>query len=99
MNLQETLQKVGLSEKEAKIYLALLELGQATVLELAKKSGIKRPTVYVVIEEMREKGYVAKAMRERRVCFTAKSPDLILQALGEKQDLLKGVVGELKGMS
>lgn len=41
--LERVLEKFGLSEKEAKIYLATLELGQATVQQIAKKAGLVRP--------------------------------------------------------
>jgi hypothetical protein len=52
-----------------------------------------------VIEEMREKSYVAKAMQENKVRYVAKSPEMILQGLNEKQELVKGILGELKAMT
>jgi len=42
MDLEEILTKVGLDEKEAKIYVALLDLGSEKVHEIAKKAGVKR---------------------------------------------------------
>ena len=50
------LQKIGFSDKEAAVYLAGLELGQATILEIAKKAKIKRPTAYVIVEGFIERG-------------------------------------------
>ena len=40
--LQKDLLEAGLSENEAGIYLAALELGETTVSRLSKKAGIKR---------------------------------------------------------
>ena len=40
--LEKILKNIGLNEKEAKIYLALLELGKSKVPEIAKKAELKR---------------------------------------------------------
>ncbi len=50
------LQKIGFSDKEAAVYLASLELGPATILELAKKAKVKRPTVHVLVEGFIKRG-------------------------------------------
>ena len=42
----------GLSDKEARIYLALLELEAATVFEAARQSGVNRSSAYVVLESL-----------------------------------------------
>ena len=55
MQIQVILKNFGLSEKEAKIYLALLELEAATVFETAKQSGINRSSAYVVLEALQKK--------------------------------------------
>lgn len=55
----EELKKIGLSENEAKVYIALLELGSETVQEIAKKAGVKRATTYVQLEALAKLGLVA----------------------------------------
>ena len=55
MELIEVLNKTGLHEKEAKVYLALLELGTADVSDIAAKAGVKRPTSYLVLDELKER--------------------------------------------
>ena len=50
------LQDMGLSEKEAKIYLASLEIGRATADQLAKQAKIVRSTTYVQLESLMKKG-------------------------------------------
>jgi sugar-specific transcriptional regulator TrmB len=45
------IQNMGFSDKAAKVYLAALELGESTVQTLAKKSGLKRTTIYYVLTE------------------------------------------------
>ncbi len=54
----DELKKIGLSENEARVYLALLELGSATAQQISQKSGIKRATTYVQLEALMKLGLV-----------------------------------------
>ena len=72
MNLEDILTKVGLDEKEAKIYVALLDLGSEKVHEIAKKAGVKRPTAYVVLEQLYAKNFVIKTYHQRRAFYSKK---------------------------
>ena len=44
--LERELQEIGLNEKEAKVYLATLELGQSVVQDIAKKAGVNRDNLF-----------------------------------------------------
>ena len=72
------LKQTGFSEKEAKIYLALLELGQADVTEIAKKSELKRSIVYVLVEGLMEKNYVTQLPNRKINTYQAIDPGVIL---------------------
>lgn len=74
MEIKQVLSDIGLGEKQIAVYLAVLELGQTTVLEIAKKSGIKRPTAYVILNELSAKGLVSKVLQNKRVYFIAEHP-------------------------
>lgn len=89
MTLEETLIKLGLEQKEAKIYLASLELGPATVLQIAKKAGIKRPTAYLVIDSLAEKGYFAKTQKQKKFLYLAEKPEALQRNLHNKEELLR----------
>lgn len=52
MKIQETLEQLGMHEKKAEVYLACLELGNATAYLIAKKVGLKRPTVYDIANQL-----------------------------------------------
>lgn len=71
----KALENLGLSEKEAKVYLALLELGQASGYKVAQKSGVKKPTTYVLLDELRKKELVVKMPGDKTKMFIAKSPE------------------------
>ena len=55
MNIIKNLQSLGFSEKESKVYFTLLKIGPSTAYKIAKQSGLKRPTVYIILEELRKK--------------------------------------------
>lgn len=53
------LEQFGLSDKESALYVALLELGQADVAMVASKANVKRPTAYVLLDTLKDKGFVS----------------------------------------
>ena len=60
----ESLQKIGLSENEAKIYIALLEIGNGTAQQIAQKASVNRPTAYVQLETLMKMGLVSSFEKE-----------------------------------
>ncbi|HEU0051228.1 MAG TPA: helix-turn-helix domain-containing protein [Patescibacteria group bacterium] len=73
------LQNVGLDQKESAVYTALLELGQGTVFEIAKRAELKRAIVYHVVERLKEKGYVHDVVAGKVKRFGAVDPSKIFQ--------------------
>lgn len=73
--LDKRLQEFGLSDKEAKIYLALLELEQASVVELSRKTGINRVTMYSVLDQLQKKGLVSQTDATKKSKFLAEPPE------------------------
>ncbi|QQR55243.1 hypothetical protein IPG41_01640 [Candidatus Peregrinibacteria bacterium] len=74
-NLKSVLTNIGLSKKEAAVYLANLELGTALASEIAKKSKLNRVTTYDVLEKLISEGLVSSQMIKKVSCFTAMEPD------------------------
>ena len=89
MEINEVLNNIGLNQKEASVYLALLELGTATVHPIATKANIKRPTTYLILEDLQQKGMVSVIPREKKVMYTAESPEKFISDLNKKQELVK----------
>jgi len=75
------LRKLGLSEKEVKVYLVGLELGPSAVQTIALKAGFARPTTYEIIKKLEQKGLFAETGRKGKRYFTAQSPENILGIL------------------
>lgn len=69
------LMPLGLNEKEARVYVALLELGRASAYGVAGKAGLKKPTTYVILGQLIEKGLAVEIPRERKQLFAARPPE------------------------
>jgi len=83
-----TLESLGLSRNEAKIYLTLLRLGKANSAELARESGIHRINVYDVLNSLIAKGLVSYVAESGTRFFKPESPEKLKEILDAKQLLL-----------
>jgi sugar-specific transcriptional regulator TrmB len=94
MHLDELI-NAGLSENEAKVYLAALELGETSVYRLAKKSGVKRTTTYLAVESLKEKGLISAFHKNGVTICYAESPKKLTLVLEEKKKALDRIMPEL----
>jgi HTH-type transcriptional regulator, sugar sensing transcriptional regulator len=97
---------LGLTDKEAKVYLAALELGKSPVQKIAQKAGVNRATTYVIIEGMMKKGLMSSYHEDKKQFFFAESPEKLSilfknqeQELKRKQEYLEKLLPELKGLN
>ncbi len=75
--IEKILQSLDLSADEVKIYLHLLECGQITAGELAKKVGIARPTLYGVLQRLTDHGVVKRSLTHGTRSFSAAPPETL----------------------
>lgn len=86
--LTNILNKLGLSEKEAKVYLSVLELGPGTVQAIAKKAGITRTTAYGHIKSLIKRGLMNSNVRDGKTYFSAEPPENLSFLLeGRKKEI------------
>jgi HTH-type transcriptional regulator, sugar sensing transcriptional regulator len=95
MELIKSLKDIGLSDKEARCYLALLPLNQATAYMVALRSGIKKPTAYVILESLVNKGFALKIPSQKKIKYMAKSPRECLAFVSERMKLAQEALPEL----
>lgn len=79
MNKEEMLHTIGLSDKEAKTYLAILELGQSTIKPISLRSGIKRTSIYNFIDRLVELGLITQSVIRGRTHYKAESPQKLVE--------------------
>ncbi len=87
-DLAKTLEQIGLAPKEAQVYLALLSLESCTAYEIAQHCEVKKPTVYVILEDLRQKGLVLKIPHAKKALFAARD---ISEYLAEQRGKLNAV--------
>ena len=85
-NLITTLKLAGLNETEAKIYLACLELGKSSAWNIFKKTGIKRPTCYAVLDNLVADGIAFKAFDGTRTIFSVIEPEKLLMTIDNRKN-------------
>jgi len=92
------LKKIGLTEGEIRIYDALLELGESTRTEIAKKSGISPSKIYDVANRLLEKGIISSVKKNGVLHFSAANPERINDFLELKEKEIwkeKDIVGQI----
>ncbi|MBI2056374.1 MAG: hypothetical protein HYT37_03250 [Candidatus Sungbacteria bacterium] len=79
------LRQMGLSENEARVYLAMLELGPSTMLQISTKAEINRPTAYVQIERLKKLGLASTQTKGKKQFFIAEDPNQLLSVIEEER--------------
>ncbi len=75
---------INFSQTEAIIYLTALELGSASIWDIAKNSMVKRPTCYAILDQLVAQGYATKTYDGRRQRYTVTTPKELLARLEQK---------------
>jgi HTH-type transcriptional regulator, sugar sensing transcriptional regulator len=91
----ETLKKIGLEDKKAKIYLAALELGETTIVEISRKTSIKRTTAYENINDMVDLGYIRVTTKGKRRHYVAIDPHDLKELIRKKESLIDQILPDL----
>lgn len=86
--LHQTLGKLGFTNKETEVYLALLTHGKMTPAEIAKLTRISRPTVYSVAKELVKKGVVLEDLGGSSRSLLAKQPEDLAVLVNREQKAL-----------
>ena len=94
---EETLEKIGLSRNESKVFLALLELGPSPIGKIATGSRIHRTNAYDAIERLMEKGMISYSMKDDSTkIFEAADPSNLMGLLDDKKLMLERIIPSLK---
>lgn len=92
------LMPLGLNEKEARVYVALLEAGRTSAYALAEKAGIKKPTTYVILGQLIEKGLAVEIPRERKHLFAARPPEEFFAEAHRRLNAAEMLLPDLKAL-
>ena len=81
---QEVLGNSGLSPKEIQVYITLLSNGRTSAYALARRTELKKPTTYVLLETLIEKGLVHKVPRSKKKLYEAQPPQVLEQMFAHR---------------
>lgn len=84
--IESSLKWIWLEENETKIYLALLELWQAWVSSISKKSWIKRTTIYNYLDELLKKDIIKRTIKWKRILFRAEDPKNLVKIFEKRKN-------------
>lgn len=96
--IRQILEQFGLEGKKADVYLAALELGGTTVIEIAKKAGIKRTTCYDILLDLKERGLISETVKGKKRLYIGEDPEKIQKDLKRKESLLSEILPQLKSI-
>ena len=90
------LTQFGFTRAQAKVYVAGLELAQTLMAPLARRAGVKRTTVYYLMNELLRRGFFAKRKIGKRNYYFAASPRRMLEMVHERRHLVLKILPALE---
>jgi sugar-specific transcriptional regulator TrmB len=99
MDTISALQELNLSEREAKVYLHLLELGPSIASKTTARSSLNRTLVYDTLNSLIRKGLVTSTIKENVKYFSAIQPAKLLELLHEKERNLREIIPTLESLN
>lgn len=91
--------KLGLTEKEAKVYLACIEQGSNTAAKIAEAAKLNRVTTYTILEKLIQKGLVGNYTRNKIRFFNCADPEVVVEEYEKRAKDLKNILPELKRLT
>jgi sugar-specific transcriptional regulator TrmB len=93
--LRNALESAGVTQYEAHAYIALLERGSATAVEVAEASGVPQARIYDVLRNLAEKGYV-ETYEEGTLKARAKDPETVVEDLESYATTITDAASEIE---
>lgn len=90
------LKKLGFTDSESRIYLISLEMGPASVQDIARKAKVSRVTTYAVIESLAERGLMSSVQKGKKTHYTAESPERLISFVQGRMQEMESTLREVK---
>jgi sugar-specific transcriptional regulator TrmB len=97
MNIEKIID-IGLTKKEAAIYLSALENGVSSITRLATLAKIKRPTAYLVLEDLLNKKLLTAIPFGKNTHYAAGDPIILAKDIELKRTAIANLLPELKNL-
>lgn len=104
-NLLNKLGKSGLNDKEALVYLALLELGGAFPSRIAEYTSLNRSTVYKILLNLSVRGLVNEIEKRNKLFYQIEKPQKLvryneskIRMAEESLDVVKNILPDIENL-
>ncbi len=92
MTIREQIKQAGLTENEAKVYEALLEMGARPAGIISRKTGLHRRVIYDVTDRLIKKGLIGYIMENGRKIFSASNPERFLEIIDKERQQIQEIL-------
>ena len=89
---------IGLTKNEADVYELLLQLGEVPVWKIQQKAELKRPTLYLTLQNLEKKGLVSKRDFEKKIHFRPEPPTKLLSLAEQHYNELDRAKSDLQSI-
>ena len=94
-NFKEQLKLAGLTENEAIVYQALLEIGPRPAGTISRRTGLHRRVIYDVTERLIQKGLIGYILENNKKVFQASTPQRFLEIVEEEKQTINKVIPDM----
>jgi sugar-specific transcriptional regulator TrmB len=96
--VDQRLAELGLDEKEQRFYLAALQMGSATVTDIATRAGISRTNGYDLLQRLERRGLLSQVQGNGARRIVAEDPKVLFDSWERTRGMLDSLVPELKSV-
>ncbi len=98
-DLLKILTQLGLTDKEARVYLACTEVGTAPVSTIGQAASINRVTTYDILEKLKKRGLVSHFTKAKVKYFTATGAEVVLEEFEKRTNDLRTALPKFKSLT
>jgi sugar-specific transcriptional regulator TrmB len=85
--ITKQLKELGFNHNEAKVYVALTQLGESNATDIAKKADLPRTTVISILQKLEKEKYISIQRYKGRSIFWIESPQMLKNAFMNRAKL------------
>lgn len=89
--ITKQLKELGFNHNEAKVYIALTQLGEANATNIAKKAGLPRTTAISILQKLEKEKYISIQRYRGKSVFWIESPQMLRDAFMNRARLAEGL--------
>ncbi len=78
--------RIGMTDGETKVYIALVKLGESTVGAIGRDSKVSKSKIYDILDKLIEKGLVGYMIKSGIKYFSVNDPKMILEYIKKKEE-------------